>query len=275
MNSNSEIDAVLEALRENGYLASTVHNNGATRVQVDGSAHHYHVTDFATDTRQYFRDPTVSVAVLEFEVSDASPLATKFVAELLKLIAPADSLFKKHVRPLVRTTPTTLHAIYQADTRYAGLCYGAAHRQLFEHGLAFPDSPNRCARVAQLHAHCGGAPLEGGTWLNGATPLTVKRAELPAWNPEDTSARLRQLVDRLIAAGEVRECEPYSGPRKVYDNDTDGHADLYERAGLKIVHTDDDVPAPMEYADERLREAFGANSGGTPTGNGFAMRRRG
>jgi hypothetical protein len=266
--------SVIDNLQANGYMAEFAHIDGVPHPQIVGAQHDYLISDFSTGQRQYMRDPTVSVAVLEFTVEEASLLAAKFAAELIKIIAPTDRLLKKYVRPLVRITPTSLHAVYQTDTHYVGLFDDSAgHRQMFEYGFAFPDA-NQYS-TGNLRVACSGVLLDGGMWLNEASPLTVKCTALPTWNRDETAKKLRLLVDRFVSARELREREPYQEPRKQYENDTDGHADLYERAGIKVVYTDDDVPPPMQYADERLRKAFGVNIGDTPTGNGFAARRRG
>src|SRR5580658_6450271 len=191
----------IEALKANGYPASISNIEGVSNVLVGAYQLDYFVTDFAKDTRRYFRDPTVSVAVLAFEVSEASPLSTRVTAELLKLLAPADGLLRKHVRPLVRTTATTLHAVYQADKRRVEMLDETpARRQLFEHGLAFSDAV-RFAR-ASLRATCNGVLLNAGEWLNGATPLNTPRAELPTWDAVAMALKLREFVDRFIARSE-------------------------------------------------------------------------
>jgi hypothetical protein len=54
--------------------------------------------------------------------------------------------------------------------------------------------------------------LLDGTWLDERTPLAVKRASLPTWDPEAMSQKLRAFVDKAAAAGELSECGPYRGP---------------------------------------------------------------
>lgn len=209
-------DSLIETLQVNGYVATVTTVAGIEHVYAAGSrADYFYMSpgDYASDTRQYMRAPTASIAMLEFVVRDASPLATKFIAELLEVVAPGDRLWKKYVRPLVRTTATTLHAIYQTDTANVGLYLDTpAHigRRLFEHGLAFPDASE--FSTVELRAHCGTVTVDGGVWLNDATPLTVKREALPMWNSDETSSKLRVVVDRFIAAGELREREPYRAP---------------------------------------------------------------
>ncbi|MFZ0550972.1 MAG: hypothetical protein WAM21_09225, partial [Steroidobacteraceae bacterium] len=174
----------------------------------------YYITDLATDARQYMRDATASIAVLAFEVGEASPLSTRFMAEVLKLVASADKLLRKqHVRPLIRSTPTTLHVVYQTDIANIGLYLDTpayVGRPLFEHGLAFTDALE--FSDATLHADCGPAPLDGGTWLAGRTPLNTPRDTLPMWNGDGISTALRDLVDRWVTAGELREREAYRAP---------------------------------------------------------------
>lgn len=212
MTSNT--DSLIETLQANGYMIAVETVEGIEHVRLGGSRHDYHVTDHATDTRRYFRDAEVSVAVLAFEVDEPSPLATKFMAELLKLVAPADRLLKRHVRPLIRTTATALHAIYRADIGNIGLYLDApayVGRPLFEHGVAFPDS-NEFSGVT-LRAHCGPVALDGGAWLADSTPLNTSRDTLPVWNGDAISTALRELVDRWATAGELREREPYRAPQ--------------------------------------------------------------
>jgi hypothetical protein len=267
---------MIETLRDGGYMTGAEMVDGVERVQIICSTHEYLITDFAAGTRRYMRDPTVSVAVLEFTVADASPLATKFIAELVKLVAPADRLLKKRMRPLVRTTATTLHAVYQSKTQHVELRDDThpARPVMFRCGLAFRDRPNPFSQ-GHLRAHCVSV-LADGTWLAERTPLNTPHASLPTWSAEEMAPKLRAFVDKAITAGELRESGPYvPPPRPIDPTDTDGHADLYERAGIRVVYTDDDVPPPMEYNDERLRKAFGVPLGTEPTGNGFATRRRG
>jgi len=213
MTSNT--DSVLEALQANGYLTAVDTVEGVERVHVGGSRHDFHVTDHATDARRYFRDAEVSVAVLAFEVGEASPLATKFMTELLRLVAPAERLLRKAAaRPLVRTTTTTLHAIYQADSAVSVGLYldtpAYVGRPLFEHGLAFTDANG--LSDATLRADCGPVALNGGAWLADRTPLNTARDTLPVWDGEGISTALRALVDRWVTAGDLREREPYRAP---------------------------------------------------------------
>ncbi len=212
----SHTDSLIEALQANGYMIAIETAEGVEHVRVGGSQHDYHVTDHATDTRRYFRDAEVSVAVLAFEVSEASPLATKFMAELGKLLAPADRLLRKAAaRPLIRTTSTVLHAVYRADHAVSIGLYldtpAYVGRPLFEHGLAFADA--REFSGAALRADCGPVALDGGAWLADRSPLNTPRDTLPVWNGEGISQALRALVDRWIAAGDLRESEAYRGPQ--------------------------------------------------------------
>lgn len=212
------LNSIIESVRANGYMANIEAVEGVEHVHVGGSKHEYFYLnpgDYASDTRQYMRDAVVCVAVLQFSVDEASPLSDRFIAELVKLVAPADRLLKKHVRPLVRATPTSLHAVYSTHNDIMGLVYGAdygarAWQQMFEHGLAFSDA-NRFS-TGTLRADCGPVALDGGTWLADRTPLTVPRAELPPWDGDGISKKLREFVDRFIAAGEMCEREAYRAP---------------------------------------------------------------
>ena len=51
-----------------------------------------------------------------------------------------------------------------------------------------------------------------GVWLNNATPLTTRRDALPEWNSDEIAPKLRALVDRLSAAGELSEGKRYIPP---------------------------------------------------------------
>ncbi len=229
------IDSELDTLTDNGYNAGVFQTGDALQLQLIGSRHDYYYQDgaFASDARTYMRDPTVILAVLEFTVEEPSPLATKFAAELVKVLAPTDRLLKKYLRPLVRTTPTSVHAIYRSDTTPASL-YDEYGRPMLEHGLGFPDSDPYA--IARLHGG-GNVPLDG-SWLNDATPLTVKREALPAWNGETAAKSLRALVDRFVAAGEMRERGLYEPPPIVY-----------ERVELD--------PNRINYADPAVQRALG------------------
>lgn len=213
----SHTDSTIAALQANGYMIAVETVEGIERVRVGGSRHDYHVTDHATDTRRYFRDAEVNVAVLAFEIAEASPLATKFMADLARLVAPGDKLLKKHVRPLIRSTPTALHAIYQADHAVSIGLYvdtpAFVGRPLFEHGLAFADSN----AAGTLHADSGPVARDGGTWLAGRDPLNTARDTLPVWNGDGISNAVRELVDRWVSTGELREREPYRAPRSKPD----------------------------------------------------------
>ncbi len=224
----------LETIEGNGYNAGVFQIDDALQLQLIASRIDYYYQDgaFASDSRTYMRDPTVSLAVLEFSVEEPSPLATKFAAELVKVLAPPDRVFKKHIRPLVRTTPTTVHVIYRSDTTPASLYEG--HMQMFEHGLGFPDSDSYA--IARLHGG-GNVPLIG-SWLNNMTPLSVKREALPTWNGEAAAKSLRALVDRFVAAGEIRERGLYEPPPVVY-----------ERVGPN--------PNRVDYGDLEVQRALG------------------
>jgi hypothetical protein len=202
--------SVIESLRENGYMAEHIHVVEVEHVQIVGARRDYEFTDYVAGTRRYMREATASVAVLEFTVDDPSPLAAKFSAALIRLLAPNDKLLRKHVRPLVRITETSTHFIYRTDTDYVEMTEGPGHHQLFQHGLAFPDAP-QFSRVA-LRAACSNVLIDG-TWLNDATPLTVKRDALPTWDRDATAVKLREFVDAAIADGSIRERGPYIPPQ--------------------------------------------------------------
>src|SRR5258708_4507815 len=111
-------DNELEILRGNGYVAGVFQIEDSPQLQLIAAQQDYYFTDsaaFAADQRTCLRDPTITVAVLEFSVEEASPFSTRFATDLLKLIAPPDRLLRKYIRPLVRVSPTSVHAIYQSD----------------------------------------------------------------------------------------------------------------------------------------------------------------
>lgn len=266
--------SVIDSLKENGYMAE-YHVSGAGLVQIVGARQGYFYLnpgDFAADKRQFYRDPKVSVAVLEFTIDQESPLVSKWIAELVKVIAPADKFLKRYTRPLVRTTSTTLHAVYQTATHNVALRdHTIPYRpELFREGFAFPDVSAHS--IGLLRASCGSTLIEGGTWLDDRSPLSVKREVLAQWNGEELAAKLQALVERAIEAGDMRELRPYREP---VQQDW-SHEALLARQGVELTYTEDDVIPPLEYADARLREAFGVDLGGsTSTGDGFSKRRRG
>ena len=201
--------SIIDSLQANGYMTEFYNIDGVSHVQIVGAEHSL------PGMRDYRRDPDVTVGVLEFEVEESSPLVTKFIAELLKVVAPADRLLKKFNRPLVRTSATTLHVLYQADhiVRLSDDTNpGCAGRTMFEHGFKFPDFPNQFS-IGYLRATCGHVRLDG-IWLDERTPLNTPRAALPIWNGEEIASKLRVFVDKTVSAGEVSECEPYRWPRR-------------------------------------------------------------
>ena len=249
-------DETIEQLRGNGYLASFANVEGVAHAQIEGAVHDYLISDFAAGTRQYMRDPTASVCVLEFSIEEPSEISTRFIAELLKAVAPADRLLRKHQRPLVRTSATTLHAVYRTDHAQVGLFdpeYAHDQRLLYPLGVRYTDGA-KYSPAARLSAHCGSAPVEAGTWLNDRTPLTVKRETLPTWDGDALSAKVHALVGKFIAAGDMRICEPYSPPARDYSHEAD-----LARQGVNLAAPADDAPPPMQYADPRLSRAFGVD----------------
>jgi hypothetical protein len=265
--------SIIETLQANGYVAEF---DRESRPQIVGATHGWYYPSsaaFHADERMPMRDATASVCVLEFTADEALP--AKFTRELLALLAPADRLLKKHQRPLVRVTPTSMQFVYQTDTANVELRDHShpARPQIFKHGLALPDSESLW--TAHLRATCGCVLLDGGEWLNQASPLTVKRAELPVFDSDATALKLLALVERFVVAGELRVLGPYVPPTQDYSPEA-----MLARQGVRIVPPTDDAPPPIQYADERLRAVFGVRIGGTPTGgtatgNGFAARRRG
>lgn len=242
----------LEQLRGNGYAA----NESESGLQIGGADHAWYYRnpgDYEADIRTQMRDPTVTLAVLAFTAEGPSPFADRFIADLVKLVAPADRLLKKFgPRPLVRVTPTSVQAIYATEHHHVGLV-DSWNRRLFDLGLRFTDRLSRCEAPAQLVANCEAVPLDG-TWLNDATPLTVKREALPTWNSDEMSPKFRALVDRFIAASEIVECEPYREPVR-------DHSPVAQlaRIGVGQAAPTDENPPPIKYADPRLARAFGAN----------------
>jgi len=251
----SNIEATFEILRTNGYMPSVVTVDGAQHVQVSGSKHDYLVTldttdrSTANDTRHYFRDASPSLAVVSMEARDSSllspsesdprsPLAEKFAQALIATLAPADKFLRKYVRPLVRITPQTVHVIYRSDDASRMGLFDSTDHRLFEHGLHAPDMGTYDAlelAVARISV-----PTDGGSWLNDRSPLNTPRAELPLWDADAITPKVCALVDRFVAAGELRVRGAYVPPRKVYENDHDGHAEHLERAGIKIIPATDD-----------------------------------
>jgi hypothetical protein len=266
----------LETLTQNGYLAQA---DGAGQIQIQGASgpsYYYRSPgDFAADKRTYHRDATPSLAVLACETTEPTALFTKFAAELVALLAPADRLFKRVQRPLIRQTAAALQALYRADGRRVALIDPALrhlNRVLFEHGVAFRAATNGFARATLEASGFPAVPLDGGEWLGQRSPLNTPRADLPFWNGNETAQHLRQFVDRWVTAGELQVLDRYLEPPA--HKDMSPEAELF-RQGVGVAYSNDDVPAPVEYSDPRLRAAFGVPLGVEPQNNGFAARRRG
>jgi hypothetical protein len=265
----------LETLTQNGYLA---HADGAGQIQIQGAAgpsyYFRSPDDYAADRRTYYRDATPSLAVLVFETTEPTPLFAKFAAELVALLAPPDRLLKRVQRPLIRQTAAGLQALYRADGRRVALIDPALrhlNRVLFEHGVAFLAATG-FARATLAASGFPAVPLDGGEWFGQRSPLNTPRADLPFWNGNETAQRLRQFVDRWVTAGELQVLDRYLEPSP--HKDMSPEAEL-ARQGVGVAYSNDDVPAPVEYSDPRLRAAFGVPLGVEPQNNGFAARRRG
>ena len=212
------LESTIESLRSNGYSASAVRVDDVDRAQIIGARHdfYYQTGDYASGKTTPLRDPVVNLAVLEFHAADESPLVTNFIGELLKIVAPTDRMFKKHSRPLVRTTATSVQAVYRAESHASVALVekhwsGALH-PLYEYGLIFADEPNTCARAAKFHAICGNVLVDVGEWLNDRSPLTVKRDDLPLWNQDEITPKLRALVDDFVESGKLRIGAGYLAP---------------------------------------------------------------
>jgi len=279
----------IEQLTANGYFASD--DNG--RPQIEGGRPEYYSQTlvespdkergayFGKEFREnYRRDLTPSVAVLEFTVSDESPLAIAFARGLVKLLAPSGFVPRKQRRPLVRTTATSVEFLYCAETHQVELLVDPARKtfgggyMLFQHGFEFPDAPNQI-NTAQLHCTLGKVFVEGA-WLNDRSPLNTPRADLPIWDRDDVARKLRMLVDRVAAAVEIIERDGVSYPVK-----HETPEDALARLGVRTVYSDN-IP-PMRFNDERLQKSaeqdamthaagFWLNEDGTPDNSGGGER---
>ena len=198
-----------------------------------------------------FTRASAALAVVELSVrfpDDVTPAFTKLRDGLVKLLAPADKLLRKHVRPLVRIAADRVQFVYQTES--ARVCLGQYPRKPeFENGLRCSDAPNVYATV-QLACTNDSVLIDGGDWLNGQSPLTVPRDSLPVWDSEAITAKLRAFVDARIADGLVDECGPYVHPVEILSNE-----EQLARQGVSVVPPTPE-PARVPYKDPRLEAAF-------------------
>jgi len=232
-------------LRENGYATDEVNIEGASRVQlIDREQTPWFEGGMLQRT---FTVGETMIAIVELSADEATPTFTKLRDGLVKVLAPADKLLRKHVRPLVRVTPTSAQFIYANED--LDVCLGRYPRDPeFGNGLHCSDAPTPYV-VTRLRC-VASVLIEGGDWLNGQSPLTVPRASLPVWNSEAITAKLRTLVDRFITDGSVKECGPYVPPTQDYSTE----AQLL-RQGVRVVPPTPE-PARVPYKDSRLEAAF-------------------
>ncbi|MGO8854943.1 MAG: hypothetical protein ACLQO1_04445 [Steroidobacteraceae bacterium] len=238
----------VETLYANGYATKDVKVDGDARIQVLG-IERYPWFENNVLVRTFTR-ASAALAVVELSVrfpDDVTPAFTKLRDGLVKLLAPADKLLRKHVRPLVRIAADRVQFVYQTES--ARVCLGPYPRAPeFENGLRCTDAPNVYATVRL--ACTNDNVFIDGDWLNDASPLTVSYAALPQWDSEAVTAKLRAFVDARIADGLVTECGPYVHPVEILSNE-----EQLARQGVSVVPPTPE-PARVPYKDPRLEAAF-------------------
>jgi hypothetical protein len=120
-----------------------------------------------------------------------SKVARRLSDTLVKLLATGET------RPLVRLTPTSTQIVYRVETlNFLGF------QPPFKNGLQTRDE----LAVLSLQLTSSDLPVDGAAWWEGRSPLTVQRDALPEWNSEETSRSIHELVNRLVASGDLRIC---------------------------------------------------------------------
>jgi hypothetical protein len=247
---------ILTTLSTNGYTARTLEDTA--QIVILGSDHEYIFRDgdYAAGKRTYMAHAKIALAVLTLEFSEPTPHTKTMSDALVKLLAPKDSMLKKHQRPLVRFGDTSTQFIYKGAPAHLlelevddGGPAGA--QRLFQDGIRFTDA----GRFAEASLRCFASNVlidDAAQWLNDESPLTRGLVDLPAWDRDAISPKVRDLFEKLAATGIVREPQPYIEQRAA---DYWSHEAVMARQGLRHIPAAPE-PAPTPHPDPRVRRAF-------------------
>lgn len=175
-----------QTLENNGYLTLGSESDGDLGIQCRHSSKGFGAGGVFTPGLGSTRN---SLIALEFECAPASRLSDKFRSAMLaRLIGDAQ------VQPLIKLSDFTLALVYRHDGDDWELedANDKTANRAWQHGLAFADS----YATAQLQAVRTPIALEG-SWGDDRTPLTVKREDLPLWEPVDVRGKLQGIIDEM------------------------------------------------------------------------------
>jgi len=136
-----------------------------------------------------------------------SKVAGKLADALVKLLATPGG-------PLVRRTPKSLQFVYRLEGIVPPRLDDASTlyvQQLFQYGLAARDSRETLVLIAGTPEIPVG---DDATWLGDRSPLTVARTALAELDEIAASIAIAELVDRFVAAGDIRICGRYLEPAR-------------------------------------------------------------
>jgi len=201
----SSADQLIETLRGNGYFAHEDTTGSEPVAVIRGAEPRHHYADGVTRETSRVVLPEVQLAMLRFEIDEPTKLSSKFARDLVELIAPKGITSA----PIIRITERTVEAIYRHERGGVGLT-DASGGERWPNGLRFADITNQYSRRAQLRADACDVQVDG-RWLNGRSPITVRRDELPRWDADAITKDLIALVERHGARGSLRVEGGYSG----------------------------------------------------------------
>jgi hypothetical protein len=202
--------STIEQLQQNGYLVGERDECLQILAAAPDEFIYNTSADFRADRKNWLKGAP-SLAVLKFEASHATAMSYGFSEALVALLMPKATVLRKHgPPPLCRKTPKTLEFVYRAEGAVRMNDPQNIGHQMFEHGLAISDAPQYSS--ASLVADFWNVALDGGEWVRGASPVTVPRDALPAWDANAVAAQLQTLVNQFAERGEIRVYEPYREP---------------------------------------------------------------